>query len=247
MTVSPDGQTRTTIVGSLDVNGRTPVLPDWNADGSRIAFVAGDGSTNSAELYVADSDGSNIQQLTFDLVADRWPSWSADGLSLFYERSNHIWMIDSDGSDAQRLNRKSGIEPSVSPDGRWIVFEGFIRVRKRRSGAQIFKMRSDGTRLTRLTDSLRMNSQPSWSPGGGRIVFSRGRAGSVVVMRADGSHEREILHRRGATSPVFSPDGRLIAYMHPDRVIKIARADGTRVRTLENSEGASFRVAWAAE
>ena len=64
-TISPDGSNRTVIVSPLDLNGRVPVIPDWNADGTRVAFMAGDGSTNSSELYVADGDGSNVQRLIY--------------------------------------------------------------------------------------------------------------------------------------------------------------------------------------
>lgn len=245
-TISPDGSGRQTIVSNIDLNGRLPVAPDWNADGTRVAFMAGDGSSNSGELYVADADGSDIQQLTTDLVGDGWPSWTPDGLSLIYERGQHIWRIGSEGTGAEQLNAKSGVTPSVSPGGRWIVFRGQIRQSKGLSALQLFKMRIGGTRLTRLTASLRMNSQPSWSPDGRRIVFLRGRAGSVVVMRADGTREREILEREGAGSPAFSPDGTQIAYIYRD-IIKIANRDGTNTRTVENSQGAAFRVAWAAE
>ena len=81
---------------------------------------------------------------------------------------------------------------------------------------QIFKVRSDGTGLVRLT-SEGVNSEPAWAPDGSRIAFvhSGGSSGDseIDVMNADGSN---VVQRTNAgsynSSPAWSPDGTRIAF-----------------------------------
>ena len=87
-------------------------------------------------------------------------------------------------------------------------------------------MRSNGTDLQRLTDSLGNDSHPSWSPEGKWIVFTSARGGfkdeskltrapqpygDIYVMRADGSDVRMLTdtqfeNRTPAWIPTISTD-----------------------------------------
>jgi Tol biopolymer transport system component len=72
-------------------------------------------------------------------------------------------------------------------------------------------------RLTTLEDS-----QPSWSPDGGRILFVR-RSYELWIMDADGTHEQKLLVvQRSRLAPddstasaVWSPDGTMFAFSSP--------------------------------
>lgn len=122
-----------------------------------------------------------------------------------------IYTIGSHGHGLRQLTHASGgaASPDWSPNGRWIVFE--------QSG--ITFMHPDGTHLRtlpRLPESV-SDYQPSYTPGGGRIVF-----GSLVpselednlwVERTDGSH-RIFLYNNdsGVGYPAVSPDGHWVTF-----------------------------------
>lgn len=95
----------------------------------------------------------------------------------------------------------------------------------------IFRVNADGSGLKRLTDpgnATGPNSfddlSPSWSPDGERIVFVRidqtgqypvgneGWPNELTIMGSDGSAPHEIHTASYITEPVWSPDGRAIAF-----------------------------------
>ena len=57
----------------------------WSPDGSQIAFVSNmDGG--DLDLYVMDSNGENIKQVTNMLGDEHAPSWSPDGQAIAFNR-----------------------------------------------------------------------------------------------------------------------------------------------------------------
>ena len=73
---------------------------------------------------------------------------------------------------------------------------------------QIFSLGIRGGQPRNLSRSAADDYDPAPSPDGRRIAFSRG--GEIWLMNADGSSQR--LLARGGSHPVWSPDGRMIAY-----------------------------------
>jgi TolB protein len=179
-----------------------------------------------------------------------------------------LFTIRPDGSGERQVTHPpAGVHdrnPDVSPDGRRIVFQ--------RSGPtmdDIFVVNADGSGLRQLTsmghpegtclpDSGNCSTSPAWSPDGRWIAFGR-MSGPVVdglvetfalfVMRADGSHVRQLTQRRpqatGATGedaePQFSPDGKKLLFQR--RNVRTARpVDGVAIWTLDLRTGRERRV-----
>ena len=77
----PDGAYADIYTMARDGSDRTPVLthdsldvfPAWSPDGSRLAFSSN--RSGNYEIYVADTDGSNVQQVTDNSARDFLPAW----------------------------------------------------------------------------------------------------------------------------------------------------------------------------
>ncbi|MGA1368413.1 MAG: winged helix-turn-helix domain-containing protein [Blastocatellia bacterium] len=104
--------------------------PRFSPDGSRMVFVSG--RTGFDEIWIANSDCSNVNQLTtFRQVGVGSPRWSPDGEWLVFDRNSKdntdIFKIRVDGTDLRQLTSDPAVEnmPSWSRDGAWIYFSSF--------------------------------------------------------------------------------------------------------------------------
>ena len=88
-----------------------------------------------------------------------------------------LFVIDDDGSNVTRLDRKSvARHPRWSPDGKQIVFEREHFFEANRSVSSIWIMDTDGTDLRKLTHPIQgseADDYPSFSPDGKQILFVR--------------------------------------------------------------------------
>jgi Tol biopolymer transport system component len=118
-----------------------------------------------------------------------------------------IATINPDGTDLRQLSA-TGSSPAWSADGRRIVYtDGDIHI-----------MRADGSNNRQITFTPRAELNPSFSPGGGRIVYWQNGTrfsayARVMTMRADGSDQRTLVREGLGSSPEWAPNGRHIAYI----------------------------------
>ena len=139
----------------------------WTPDG-RIVYVSNEGG--NADVWIADSDGSNRKQLTAGSTTDVSPVVTADGRYVVFvsweTNKRSVWRINIDGSNPVRLT--SGLAeafPSLSPDGRWVIYSAV-------DGAKptLWKVSIDGGTPVRITDHTAATS--AVSPDGRSIAFS---------------------------------------------------------------------------
>lgn len=91
--------------------------------------------------------------------------------------------------------------PTVAVSGKFVFMDA--------SGGNIYTVNGDGSNLTRLTYGL----DPSWSPDGTQIAFSRWNdPAGLYVMNADGTYLRPLFAWQQLLSPEWSPDGSMIAF-----------------------------------
>lgn len=122
---SPDGKFLATISRNLGVFNRDERnqhriiaecavgYPDWSPDGQKIVF-AGDECTNNlakSEIYVINSNGTNLVQLTNNTSADYRPAWSPDGERIAFvslrDGNREIYGMNTDGSQQTNLTLDS--------------------------------------------------------------------------------------------------------------------------------------------
>jgi dipeptidyl aminopeptidase/acylaminoacyl peptidase len=136
--------------------------------------------------------------------------------------------------DLWNVKRVSG--PALSPDGTWLaVTVTSYSMETNESASAIWLIATDGSRTRQLTNGLKGDSSPVWSPDGTRIAFISGRAenGSQVYMiPVDGGEAQQITTiSTGASSHKFSPDGTKLYFISnvwpdlPDDAANKARAE----------------------
>ena len=120
-----------------------------------------------------------------------------------------MWLMDRVGS------------PSVSPDGRWVVFSVTDpSYDDKEQTSDLWIVPADGTSKARkLTFSKGGESGVAWSPDSRRIAFSAKREGDeqnqiyVIDVVGGGEAQRVTNVSTGARAPQFSPDGNSIAFV----------------------------------
>lgn len=79
---------------------------------------------------------------------------------------------------------------------------------------QLFRIRTSGTGLKRLTSGLYPSIAPAFSPDGKRIAFSRSGVG-IVTMDINGKAMRRLTTNGRDSFPAWSPDGKQIVFVRP--------------------------------
>jgi len=135
-----------------------------------------------------------------------------------YGGGARIHTILPSGHDNQAITPLTAADPAWSPNGRRMAFtfdpDGFG------VAYDIYTMRADGSDRQRLTfdgdDPVYGYAQdPSYSPGGGRIVFGAihdRSSNAIVTVRNDGSDRTTVAAGAHVNTPVWSPSGE-IAYL----------------------------------
>ncbi len=146
--------------------------------------------------------------------------------------------------------------PTVSPDGRWVVFqvtEPAYDAKDQTSDLWIAS--TDGTQAPRpLTRTKGTESDPSWSPDGRRLAFSARREPDEVPQiycldMAGGEAVRLTQLSTGARTPRWSPDGTHLLFtseVYPDAAddaanVKEAREEKARKWHAHVHEGFPIR------
>jgi TolB protein len=159
---------------------------------------------------VRDTDGSNDQLLGQAPWNPSNPRWSPDGQWVAVEAGGDIYKVRVATADGlENVTISDGVndlQPAWSPGGAWIATAT-------NPGIHIY--RADGSaprRLTDLPDATRLD----WSPNG--RSFAVQAAGDLWLVDARTGATRQLTNTPDVVeaSPVWSPDGRWLAYGRGD-------------------------------
>ncbi|HEV8319655.1 MAG TPA: hypothetical protein VGQ10_19735 [Vicinamibacterales bacterium] len=126
---------------------------------------------------------------------------------------SELFIADARGDKPRKLVAGSEIDynASFSFDGQWVVFTS-----ERYGSADIFRVRTNGMGLERLTDDPAFDDQAALSPDGQSLAFVSTRdAGStdIYILDLKTRKTRNLTHAPGGDfRPSWSPDGRMIAF-----------------------------------
>jgi TolB protein len=140
------------------------VDPKFSPDGTKIAFVSS--RPGKPMIYVMPKDQpSAAKRITYAGQYNATPSWLPDSKRLAFagwiDRHFDLFVINTETQQIDRLTKNEGNneDPSVSPDGNFIVFTS-----NRESGKNIWITSMDGKFIKRLTFGAGSCSAPQWSP-----------------------------------------------------------------------------------
>jgi len=136
--------------------------------------------------------------------------------------------------------------PTATAPGGWIAFRS-----DRHNNWEIYKMRADGSQVTRLTDNPAGDEEPCWSPDGNWIAFVSDRDENMEIykMGADGSQVTRLTDDPASDWPSsWSPDGQWIAFVsYRDGNLEIykMRANGSQVTNLTKNPAWDWQPSWS--
>ncbi|HKZ02371.1 MAG TPA: DPP IV N-terminal domain-containing protein, partial [Pyrinomonadaceae bacterium] len=208
----PSGQARRI---TNDLNGYGEVSLGLTSDSRTIATIQ---QVNYSSIWITapDMDESHARQILKTNLPET-VAWTPDGKIVYASRTGEnwdIWMVNRDGSESKQLTADAFIDqqPSVSSDGRYIVFQS------NRSGSRnIWRIDADGNNPKQLTDGSYVDESPVCSPDGRFVIFMSMRSGTSAIWKVgiDGGAPVQLTNQP-SQFPLISPDGKLLAYFYLD-------------------------------
>jgi Tol biopolymer transport system component len=203
----------------------------------RVAYSVWNTSVGIWSLPIPRSGSASVKsarQITSATERIESLSVSPDGQWLTFDSDRtgnmDIYKARVDGTGLQQLtrNRADDFRPSWSPDGRQIAFHSW-----RSGNRDSYAMSADGSAERVIAGGPGHEYAGVWSPDGNEIVFygERGERAQIYVAPAAGGNARKLTSDGGA-GPMWSPDGKLIAYQDEDWALRVIPPQGGRGKVL---------------
>jgi dipeptidyl aminopeptidase/acylaminoacyl peptidase len=244
--------------------------PVISPDSTRVAWVVTtldrDADTYKAALWIADLDGGNARQLTSGMHRDTAPAWAPDGRSIAFVSNRpgrtpagqngetkdtgkpvgQIWTIAVDGGEARQVTTHptGASSPSWSPDSRRIAFVASDETGADDPYTAPVTKGNTGGELVVHDIRYRFNGKGFLTTYSHIWAVDVASGDAVQLTNTDAND----------TSPAWSPDGRLIAFLgnrrddrrqRPAQTLQIVPASGGEVRTIAPSDASFGAIAWS--
>lgn len=198
--------------------------PAWSPNGRAIVFSSDRPAHKQFDLYVVNVDGSHLRRLTDDKLLEESAFFLSNRKIAFMVRGKR-YAIGVRGRGRERLLQRKQAAP---PIGGWVTFtrtdtDGFD---------DVYVMRRDGSQKRLVAGNVE-GFYPEWSPDRRMFAFSGviNNGSQIYVVYVQRGPAKQLTHDPGVCCPVWSPDGKEIAYQgggtDPGGSAALIRPDGS--------------------
>lgn len=153
---------------------------------ARLAFSQ---ELSEEKLFSVDPATGTVVKLPGSSASEQEAEFSPDGEHMCF-RSNRtgtyeLWSSRLDGSDLRQVTSFKGHLGSArySPDGRWIVFDGYGSPSDKTRDTNIYIVPAGGGPVRRLTDDVLETMVPAWSRDQRWIYYMQARGGEATTWK----------------------------------------------------------------
>src|SRR6266702_8840384 len=166
--------------------------PAWSPDGKQLAAVLT--KDGSSQIYLMNSDGTNLRRVTFSGFIDTEPFFTPDGRSIYFTSarggSPQIYRMPAKGGEAVRVTFEGdyNVSPRLSPEGKTLVY-----VSRNDGRFQVMAMDLETRQIQTLTDGYRDES-PTFAPNGKMILYATDldNRGVLAAVSSDGRFRQRL-------------------------------------------------------
>ena len=214
---------------------------------AKIAFVSWGNNPSGvyqSNIYMMNPDGSDLVNLISRSRGGgiNHIAWEPSGQRILFcsdHKGKHdIHVMNADGTDAQPLfiEPRYRVEPTWSPDGKWIVYVASAKP----IGRSIHIAPTNGQPGQPIVQVGTHGGQPDWSPDGTKIAFVAASQGTrkIYILNLEAHTQRQLLPDKNPwmQHPAWSPDSERIAFAwSPEKSgtgIFIVNRDGTGLEQI---------------
>lgn len=213
-----DGKLSPEVLWSFGRIGEVSVSPDGKKILYTLTYYSIEQNKGNAEVYVMNSDGSDVKRLTTTASSEWNVVWNPKGdkIGFIYadESGVNIYEMDTDGKNRKAVSSftEGDLEGfKYSPDGKKIVY---VRAVPKKDKYAKLKEGLDKT-TGRINDDLAYRHWDNWVdaiPQPFVADFSNGKVGEGVNLLEGTEYESPMRPWGGVEQIAWSPDSKAIAY-----------------------------------
>ena len=217
--------------------------------------------TFNHDVWVFDTTDKSFHQLTTWIGNDSWPMWGKDGKIYFAserKKISNIFSIEPKSKSIKQVtfHTDDGVQwPSMSSDGKWIVYENngrlfLLNVGKKQTKEIVVTAPLDyHYDLVTFENPTKYMNGFDISPSGKRVVI--GARGEIFSLPAEHGIIRNLSNTASGREqhPAWSPDGKYVAYVSDingeQEVYIVDQMGKTKPIQLTKSKKFKFGLKWS--